>query len=159
MGDSFSYCNNRKQNLLASDIKRYVGNGNFSSGIERYFNKKLYEKIDFTEEDIKEALIASFIRTYYVNRAGHPTINDARLSIALYQSILNGGFETIDSLADTDNVRNFLIRNYIGNFDNYKIDNKTYDITNLLLKEFNSYTEKKKKRIKEKKLVKQKESE
>ena len=161
MEDAFSYYNNQKQQILASDIKKYTQKRSFALGIQRYFEDKTYERIHFTEEDLNEVLIMSFIKNYYVNKIGHPNIKDARMSIALYQSIINNWFETIDSLSNTENVRDFLLRNYIGNFDNYTIDEETYDFTNMLLKEYVSYkkNEKKKTEKSEKKLVKQKESE
>lgn len=87
----------------------------------------------------------SFIKNYYINKIGHPTIQDARMSIALYQSILNGSYETIDILAETPNVREFLLKNYIGNFENYKIDNKSYDITRALLHGYVAYKDHKNK--------------
>lgn len=130
----------QQENILKNDLKRYCNNNLNRKKCKDYFDKKEYEKIGIDEDTKNYFLIYSFIKNYYVNKIGNPTIYEAKSNIAFYASLKCSNFSTIEEWICTNpNISNFFVERYIANINNYNIQLETLDETRSLLQNYHSY--------------------
>ena len=135
----YFYYKDKNQQKLSSDIKKYCQDGNTQIRCYKYFENKIYKRINLTDQDINHLLVLKFIQTYHVSKVGNPSINDVKTSIALYGCIRNNNYQTLDALLETQNIKDFLIRRYIGNMYNNDADLDTLDETIYLTNSYYEY--------------------